>query len=149
MICVSDKLSPMTALQDFPALLRKSGLRATGGRIQLLKALAREKKPITIDELKEKLGDNLDTVTLYRALEALKSARIVERMDLQHGHAHYELLAGRSHHHHVVCRSCGSVEDIEVPHAAQLEKEAERHAKKFAVIDVYSLEFFGLCNNCT
>ena len=134
---------------DFPALLRKSGLRATGGRIQLLKALAREMKPITIDELKEKLGDDLDTVTLYRALEALKSANIVERMDLQHGHAHYELLSGRSHHHHVVCRSCGAVEDIEVPHAAQLEKEAERYAKKFAVIDAYSLEFFGLCNNCT
>ena len=134
---------------DFPALLRKSGLRATGGRIQLLKALAREMKPITIDELREKLGDDLDTVTLYRALEALKSANIVERMDLQHGHAHYELLAGRSHHHHVVCRACGTVEDIEVPHAARLEKEAERHAKKFAVIDAYSLEFFGLCNNCT
>src|SRR3990167_769049 len=122
---------------DFPTLLRKSGLRATGGRIQLLKALAREMKPITIDELKEKLGDDLDTVSLYRALDALKSANIVERMDLQHGHAHYELLSGRSHHHHVVCRSCGAVEDIEVPHAAQLEKEAERRAKKFAVIDAY------------
>ena len=139
----------MTASLDFPTLLRKSGLRATDGRIQLLRTLAREKKPITIDALKEKLGNNFDTVTLYRALEALKSARIVERMDLQHGHAHYELLAGRSHHHHAVCRSCGSVEDIEVPHATRLEKEAERNAKKFAVIDVYSLEFFGLCNNCT
>src|SRR3989344_474612 len=139
----------MAAPLDFPTLLRKSGLRATGGRIQLLQALAREKKPITIEELKDKIDKDLDTVTLYRALEALKSANIVERMDLQHGHAHYELLAGRSHHHHVVCRACGTVEDIEVPHAAQLEKEAERHAKKFAVIDAYSLEFFGLCNNCT
>src|SRR3990167_2633608 len=110
----------MTALQDFPALLRKSGLRATSGRIQLLKTLAAEKKPITIDELKEKLGVDLDTVTLYRALEALKSARIVERMDLQHGHAHYELRAGRPHHHHAVCRLCGTVEDIEVPHVAAL-----------------------------
>src|SRR3989344_7644364 len=97
----------MTASLDFPALLRKSGLRATGGRIQLLKTLAQEKKPITIDELKEKLGSHLDMVTLYRALEALKSANIVERMDLQHGHAHYELSAGRAHHHHAVCRSCG------------------------------------------
>ena len=76
MICVSDKLSPMTALQDFPALLRKSGLRATGGRIQLLKALAREQEPITIDQLKDKIGNDLDTVTLYRALVALKSSPI-------------------------------------------------------------------------
>lgn len=136
------------ATADFPTLLRKSGLRATEGRIQVLRILAGEKEPITIDEIKEKIGTNLDTVTLYRALEALKSARIVERMDLQHGHAHYELLAGRPHHHHVVCRSCGLVEDIEVPHAAQLEKEAARHAKRFVVIDAYSLEFFGLCTNC-
>lgn len=139
----------MAAAPDFPSLLRKSGLRATEGRIQLLKTLADEKAPITIDELNLKLGNQLNTVTLYRALEALKDARIVERMDLQHGHAHYELLAGRPHHHHVVCRSCGSIEDIEVPHIAKLEEAARRSAKKFSSIDSYSLEFFGVCSECS
>ncbi len=134
---------------DFPALLRASGLRATAGRVELLKALSREKQPVTIDHLTKKLADHLDTVTLYRALEALKDARIVERTDLQHGHAHYELLVDRPHHHHVVCRSCGRIEDIEIPHAAQPEKEAERRAKTFSVIDSYTLEFFGQCVGCT
>lgn len=133
---------------DFPDLLRQSGLRATLGRTKLLEALAAEAKPITIEKLKKKLADRLDTVTLYRALEALREARIVERMDLQHGHAHYELIVGRPHHHHAVCRSCGTIEDIEIPHAAKPEKEAERRAKKFSVIDSYTLEFFGLCTSC-
>jgi len=138
----------MTSI-DFSALLRKSGLRATAGRIQLLKTLSREKNPVTIDYLANKLAGHLDTVTLYRALEALKAARIVERVDLQHGHAHYELLVDRPHHHHAVCRSCGTVEDIEIPHVARPEKEAERQAKKFSVIESYTLEFFGLCTSCT
>lgn len=133
---------------DFPALLRENGLRATAGRISLLTALEREQKPITIDELKGKLTDRLDTVTLYRALEALCLVRIVERTDLQHGHAHYELLAGRTHHHHAVCRGCGIIEDIEVAHAPEPEKEAASKAKGFAVIDAYTLEFFGLCRAC-
>lgn len=133
---------------DFPTLLRNSGLRATAGRVQLLKILSREKRPVTIDHIASKLTGALDTVTLYRALEALKAARIVERVDLQHGHAHYELLIDRPHHHHAVCRSCGMIEDIEIPHVLQPEKEAERRAKKFSVIDAYTLEFFGQCVHC-
>ncbi|MFZ1987552.1 MAG: transcriptional repressor [Minisyncoccia bacterium] len=134
---------------DFSHLLRKGGMRATEGRVQLLKVLAEEKKPVTIEELKKKLSGHLDMVNVYRALEALKKAGIVERMDFQHGHAHYELVAGRPHHHHAICRSCGTIEDIEIPHSAKPEKEAERRAKKFSIIDSYSLEFFGLCTSCT
>lgn len=134
---------------DFPALLRKHGLRATHGRVELLNILAREKEPVRIEYLKNKLSGRLDTVTLYRALDALQEARIVERMDLQHGHAHYELVLDRPHHHHAVCRSCGTIEDIEIPHPTKPEKEAERMSAKFSVIDAYSLEFFGMCINCT
>jgi len=134
---------------DFPGLLRQSGLRATAGRIRLLEVLSAEELPVTIEKLKKKLVGHLDMVNLYRALEALREARIVDRMDLQHGHAHYELVVGRPHHHHAVCRSCGTIEDIEIPHAAKPEKEAECRAKKFSVIDSYTLEFFGLCINCT
>jgi len=133
---------------DFPALLRENSLRATPGRIQVLKILAKEKHPVTVDHIKEKLSSSLDTVTLYRTLEALKAAGLVDRTDLQHGHAHYELIAGRPHHHHAVCRSCGLIEDIEVPHAAKPEKDAEHAAKKFTTIDSYALEFFGTCTSC-
>lgn len=131
---------------DFPLLLRENGLRATPGRIQVLTALTREKHPVTVDALNEQL--DIDTVTLYRTLESLKAARIVERTDLQHGHAHYELIVGRPHHHHAVCRSCGTIEDIEVPHPKDPAKDAERVAKRFAFIDAYALEFFGTCTRC-
>ena len=134
---------------NFPSILRQSGLRATAGRIRLLEVLSAEELPVTVEKLERKLAGHLDMVNLYRALEALREARIVDRMDLQHGHAHYELIIGRPHHHHAVCRSCGTIEDVEIPHVAEPEKIAQLQAKKFSVIDSYTLEFFGLCTNCT
>ena len=133
---------------DYPALLNARGLRATAGRVELLKALSREKSPVTIDHLAKKLADHPDTVTLYRSLEAFTNAGLVERSSLGHTHAHFELCIDRPHHHHAVCRSCGKVEDIEIPHAAQPEREALRQTKGFASIDSYTLEFFGQCVRC-
>lgn len=133
---------------DYAALLRENNLRATPGRLHVLSVLSKEKHPVTVDQIKEKLSSSLDTVTLYRTLEALRAARLVERTDLQHGHAHYEFTHGRAHHHHAVCRSCGLVEDIEVPHPAKPERDAQRAAKKFTSIDSYTLEFFGTCTSC-
>ena len=133
---------------DFAALLRDAGLRATPGRLALLAALAKEKKPVTVDDLNRRLKGALNTVTLYRALDALEEAGIVARAGLGHEHAHYELIPGRPHHHHVVCRACSRVEDIEIPHVPHPEQDAARRAKGFATVDRYTLEFSGLCRSC-
>lgn len=128
--------------------LRDAGLRVTPGRVALLRALANEPKPVPVEMLAKALKGALNHVTLYRALEAFESAGIVTRAGLGHEHAHYELLLGRPHHHHAVCKSCGHIEDIEVPHTPSPEKDAQRRAKGFASIDRYSLEFFGTCISC-
>lgn len=137
------------ALFDSAEALRSAGLRATPGRIQLLKTLSKETAPLTIEEIGTRIGGSLNEVTLYRALEALADAGVVSRADMQHGHAHYELSTGRKHHHHAVCKICGRVEDIEVTHAAEPEREALRRTKGFASIDAYALEFFGTCVRCS
>lgn len=133
---------------DFPTLLREHNLRATPGRIQILEMLSKEKHPVSVDRIRDSLSVRLDTVTVYRTLEAFEAVHLVMRTDLRHGHAHYEMVSDRAHHHHAVCRSCGLIEDIEIPHPAKPEKEAERAAKKFAAIDSYALEFFGTCTSC-
>jgi len=85
---------------------------------------------------------------VYRALEALHAARLVTRVNLEHDHAHFELVAGREHHHHAVCRVCGHIQNIEVPHPPKPEAEALKRASDFSLLDSYSLEFFGLCKHC-
>jgi Fur family ferric uptake transcriptional regulator len=129
-------------------LLRSAGLRATPGRILLLQVLEKEAEPRTVYEIEEKLGGSMDQVTVYRSLDALYKAKIVKRVNLEHDHAHFELAAGREHHHHAVCRECGYIENVEIPHSASPEGEALKRTKKFAVLDSYSLEFFGLCKKC-
>lgn len=132
----------------FASLLREAGLRATPGRLALLALLAKEQAPVTVEYLTKQMKGALNHVTLYRALDALAEAGIVVRAGLGHDHAHYELAVGRPHHHHVVCRLCGFVEDIEVPHSTAPEKDAARRAKTFSCIESYTLEFFGICNAC-
>lgn len=139
----------MSSKLDIAPLLRAAGLRATPGRVRILEVLASLKEPVRITMLQKLLKkDTLDEVTLYRALDALVRARLVTRSDLQHGHAHYELAVGRTHHHHVVCTTCGTVEDIEVTHDPEPEREALRRTKGFSSIDAYALEFFGVCVKC-
>ncbi len=133
---------------DHPKLLRDAGLRATPGRLKLLTLLQKEPTPVTVTYLERKMRGELNQVTLYRALEALAKVGIVSRVNFEHDHAHYELTVDRPHHHHVVCRSCGHVEDIEVPHSSAPEKDALKGTKEFARIDSYSLEFFGACRAC-
>lgn len=133
---------------DFPAILRTAGLRVTPGRLCILGALARESQPVTVEQLGARIGQALNHVTLYRALEAFTEAGIVSRVDLGHEHAHFELIPGRPHHHHAVCTDCGYVEDVIMPHAPSPESIAARRAKGFARINRHALEFFGQCRAC-
>lgn len=133
---------------DFPVLLRGKGLKATPGRELLLVLLAKESKPMKVAEIEKKLKGRIDPVTIYRALEALTETGLIHRVDFAHGHAHYEIAREGNHHHHLVCKKCGSVEDISVHNAQQFESHALKLSKKFAKIIDHSLEFFGLCKKC-
>jgi Fur family ferric uptake transcriptional regulator len=134
--------------QTSAEMLRESGLRATPGRIELIDVLAQEREPITVRELMDKLPTPLNEVTLYRALEALAEVGLVTQVDLQHGHAHYELAATRKHHHHLVCTDCGVVEDfVNETCEASLAGTAKK-SNLFKVVTSHSMEVFGLCKSC-
>jgi len=134
---------------DYATLLRDVGLRATPGRVHLLSILDEEVNPLTVYQLEKKLGNTLNQVTVYRSLQALCNAGIARRVNLEHDHAHYEMVAGREHHHHAICRNCEYIESIEVPHSKKPEQEALARTKSFSTISSYSLEFFGLCKPCS
>ena len=135
---------------DPKIVLQSAGYRATPGRIKLLELLAKVDKPLTVAQIQAKLGSKkLDEATLYRALEALAASGVIKRVDLGHAHAHYEF--EKTHHHHIVCSNCNTVEDVN--HAA-VEKELQKMlggSNQFSVKSIYShnLEFFGLCNQCS
>lgn len=134
--------------QSSESLLKERSLKLTQGRIDLLSLLMKETMPRTVEELHTLLKNSVNEVTLYRTLETFEEADLVRKVELGHGHAHYEIIPGRAHHHHVICTSCGDIEDVDVKHRANLQKEARKLARNFSTISRYSLEFFGLCKEC-
>ena len=134
--------------ERFAALLRKSGHKATPGRLSLLLLLAKADRPLAIHDIIDESKKGLNQATIYRALESLLEAGIVRRVDMQHAHAHYELAEGAKHHHHLICKHCGRVEDVEDCDVGTIEKMVLKRSKAFASIHTHALEFFGLCIKC-
>jgi Fe2+ or Zn2+ uptake regulation protein len=134
--------------ERFTLLLRKNGHKVTPGRLSLLQVLAKADHPLSIPEIMKNAGTSINQATLYRALEAFTEVNIIRRVDLHHPHAHYELAAGTSHHHHLICKQCGHIEDVLECDTKDIEKTVLRRSRSFATIEKHSLEFFGLCNKC-
>lgn len=128
--------------------LRKHGSRATPGRIAILDILKKRKVPMSIAALMEEPSIKTNQTTLYRALESLADSGVVRKVDLGHPHVHYEIIEGVPHHHHIICNSCGKIEDVENCSPEDLEKRVLKISKTFHIIKNHSLEFFGTCKNC-
>ena len=90
-------------MDDFRSLLRKRGLRATPGRVALLRSLSAAKRPLTVNEIGRRL--DLNVVTLYRALNDMADDGLLLRGSGSGNAVHFSY--PRNHHHHMVCADCG------------------------------------------
>ena len=90
-------------------------------------------------------GDGIGLTTVYRALQSLLDDKMVDLLRREDGEAIYRL-CGDNHHHHLVCRSCGSTVEIE---GSSVEKWAEAISQEHGFREVgRSVELFGLCQSC-
>ena len=126
-------------------------LKATPGRVALLDLLHREKKPVSVSDmvkLLKKSGPALTSPSIYRALQSLVEAGLVERIDTSSDRGAYEIHVGRTHHHHITCAACGDVEDVRKCLPKNIESALLADSAKFDHISRHSLEFFGTCKKC-
>ncbi len=130
------------------ALLKQHGLKATAPRGAILGVLAAKHEPLSAQDIYKKLPKKteIDLVTVYRTLASFEKAGIVKRVDLRSDAVLYEL--NDEHHHHIVCTSCGTVEDFDLCDIGEMAKKIAGHAKRFKTIGDHSLELFGICNAC-
>jgi Fur family ferric uptake transcriptional regulator len=85
--------------------------------------------------------------TVYRVLEQLREARLVQRLDVGQGSARYEpVREGADHHHHLVCDRCGDVLPFADP---ALERAIDRVARAvdFDVAE-HDVVLHGACGAC-
>lgn len=129
--------------------LKKAGIRLTVPRIRIFSVLQKASYPMSIEDVKKhKDAKEIDTVTVYRTLEAFKRNGLVVQIDFRLGRALYEFVEEKRDHHHIVCTSCSKVEDFTGCEYQPLAKHALKQSKDFARITSHSLEFFGLCTPC-
>jgi Fur family ferric uptake transcriptional regulator len=128
-------------------LLRSRGLRVTRPRLTVLEILAGGGH-LEVDEITRRVRERLDSVStqaVYDVLGALSRAGLSRRIEPAGSPARYEARVG-DNHHHVVCRDCGEIADIDcaVGDAPCLDPDT---AHGFA-IDEAEVTFWGRCPTC-
>jgi Fur family transcriptional regulator, stress-responsive regulator len=139
----------MTAAQPPAAAeeLRAAGLRVTAARVALLETV-RAGDHLDVETItagvRERTG-HVSIQAVYEALHALTSAGLVRRIEPAGSPARYERRVG-DNHHHVVCRSCGAVADVDCAVGdAPCLAASQDHG---FVIDEAEVTYWGLCPDC-
>ncbi len=126
--------------------LRTAGIRVTKERTLLYQVLADSAAPLSSKDIHKAMGTDADRVTVYRTLETFVEEKLARKVDVGHRHAHYELLG--EEHHHLICTSCGRIEDVQYCPDPLITKKLLKNSKHFAEIDTHALEFYGRCSTC-
>lgn len=137
--------STMTSTDD-PA--RPSGVRPTRQRRAVLDAISSVEDFRSAQELHELLagrGETVGLATVYRTLQLLAEHGEVDALRREDGESVYRRCS-RTHHHHLVCRSCGTTVEVEGP---TVERWTTAIADEHGFTDVsHDLEIFGTCPAC-
>jgi Fur family transcriptional regulator, stress-responsive regulator len=129
------------------AVLRNAGLRVTSPRVAVLSEI-RAGQHLTADQVasgvRGRIGP-ISTQAVYDVLGALTRAELLRRIEPAGSPTRYETRVG-DNHHHVVCRSCGSIADVDCvvgEPPCLLPSEAGGF-----VVDEAEITFWGLCPTC-
>ena len=129
------------------ATLREASLRVTRPRVAVLAALA-GRPHADVDSVAAMVRGDLGSVStqaVYDVLRALTAAGLVRRIEPAGSPSRYELHTG-DNHHHMVCRSCGAISDVDctVGKAPCLEPPNDQGF----TIDEAEVTYWGLCPDC-
>jgi Fur family transcriptional regulator, stress-responsive regulator len=140
----------MTATPDLTAAeeLRGAGLRVTAVRVALLEAV-RHGDHLGVEALAAGVRERVGHVSLqavYEALNALAATGLVRRIQPAGSAARFEGRIG-DNHHHVICRVCGAVADVDCAVGeAPCLTASDDHGFE---IDEAEVIYWGLCPDCS
>ena len=129
-------------------VLRGAGLRVTAARVALLETL-RDGDHLGVEVITSGVRERVGHVSLqavYEALHALTAAGLVRRIEPAGSPALFERRVG-DNHHHLVCRSCGAVTDVDCA-VGEAPCLTASDAQGF-LIDEAEITFWGLCPDCS
>ncbi len=138
----------MPPADDFQQLLRSAGLRVTRPRVAVLGAVRTHPHADTESIIGAVRGDlpEVSHQAVYDSLHTLTAAGLVRRIQPTGSVARYESRVD-DNHHHVVCRSCGAIADVDcaVGHAPCLTASDDSGF----VVDEAEVIYWGRCPSCS
>jgi Fe2+ or Zn2+ uptake regulation protein len=129
------------------AALRERGQRVTLPRLLVHRHVRRGDRHVTPEQIHAELAPQLPSLspaTIYGTLDLLDELGLVRRVSTPRGSITYDSRADA--HHHVICRQCASMEDLEAPvDTGAAERAAEGAGFR---VDHGQLTLRGLCREC-
>jgi len=129
------------------ATLRSSGLNVTAQRLAVFEVVSAHPHT-TADSVLDAVRTNLGTISrqaVYDSLAVLVDAGILRRIEPAGSPARYETRVG-DNHHHVVCRDCGALADVDCA-VAETPCLTAAHDQGFR-IDEAEVTYWGICAAC-
>ena len=138
----------MTCEDETAELLRRAGHKMTPQRLMIVRALRHAPGHVSAAQIADQVRADypfVDVSTVYRTLDVLKRMRLATSTDMGAGDVVFEW-APEEPHHHLICSSCGHVEEIGHHYLEDLEKGV-RDDFGFSP-DMHHFAIFGLCSEC-
>lgn len=116
-------------------------------RERLLQLLGQTYTHPTADWLYQNLKkefSSLSVGTVYRNLNILVEQKLIQRLPFGSTHDRYEVI--KNPHYHLVCETCGCVQDFDMPQYAEINEQAQTMSR--FNISRHRIDFFGICEKC-
>jgi Fur family transcriptional regulator, ferric uptake regulator len=129
--------------------LADDGVRASRRRDAVLRAFAESGEHLTVDELYERarrIDPGVGYTTVWRTLKLLEAKGLASPHKFHDGFTRYERVGGERHHDHLICLSCGRVEEFVHPGLEALQEEVARE-HRFRMTR-HKMELYGCCRAC-
>lgn len=128
--------------------LSEEGCRITQPRLEVLKILLTTEEPMRAEEIFTQIKNHrINLSSIYRSLHMLSTLGIIKKVNFHEDFTRYELSDRyRDHHHHLICQSCGKIEDYL---DCDLESVVQKVRKEYGFeTTAHDLELYGVCSTC-
>jgi Fur family transcriptional regulator, ferric uptake regulator len=138
-----------TARTALGALIQRRGLKHSRQRELVAESFLSLGGHLSVDELVaavRRLDERISVATVYRTMKLLADCGLAAPRRFGDGQTRYEPAAGRPHHDHLICTSCGRIVEFSNARIEALQAlEAQRHGFE---VETHKLELYGRCGDC-
>ena len=132
----------------FKSLFKEKKLRLSHPRLLIYQELSHAEIPLSPQELYQRLlkrQRKIGLTSIYRSLDLFESLDMVFKI-INGSSVKYKLCEIKDHHHHIICKACGDVVELNFCDISDWSKKVTE-STGYQVID-HQFNFYGLCKAC-